>query len=50
MERGAPTIDDYIGLLKEQRINYEKERGAVSGPVESIVMNAILLPKGTGAN
>ena len=25
----APTIDDYIGLLKEQRINYEKEHGAI---------------------
>ncbi len=46
MERGAPTIDDYIGLLKEQRINYEKEHGAVSGPVESIVMNANPFTKG----
>jgi [citrate (pro-3S)-lyase] ligase len=46
MERGTPTIDDYIGLLKEQRINYEKEHGAISGPVESIVMNANPFTKG----
>ena len=49
MERGAPTIDDYIGLLKEQRINYDKDHGAVSGPVESIVMNANPFTKGQRA-
>ncbi len=40
MERGTPTIDDYIGKLREQCENYEKEHGIPSGPVESIVMNA----------
>ena len=46
LELGTPTIDDFIGQLKEQRANYEKEHGVPFGPVESIVMNANPFTKG----
>ncbi len=46
MERGTPTIDDYIGQLKEQLGKHEKKHGVTSGPVESIVMNANPFTKG----
>jgi [citrate (pro-3S)-lyase] ligase len=46
MERGRPTIDDFIAQLKEQREHYEQEHGAARGPVESIVMNANPFTKG----
>jgi [citrate (pro-3S)-lyase] ligase len=46
MERGTPTINDYIRMLKEQRDRHERKYAVTSGPVESIVMNANPFTKG----
>ncbi len=40
MENGEPPIEDYLEALRQRALDYEKEHGRVTGPVESIVMNA----------
>ncbi len=46
MERGTPSLDDYLEMIQNQRDTYDAEHGATSGPVESIVMNANPFTKG----
>lgn len=40
MERGEPAFENYLAGLRQTLADYEDEHGQVSGPVESIVMNA----------